>query len=1304
MPFLSYNTMVFYPGRLMKKTVLSFPVLVALLFLFQHSMGQGAFIYHGKLKWNNPYKDEIGRLLLSFEGGSSDPRRYFLPVFTERFAGRQNLILSNERYEALSSSESAAIDAGINIGQAIEMVSREGFEKKKQYTVVSFIPLRYNRAGNIYEKLVAFDLILSPGEEKEYAKKAGGFGGQFTSSSVLKSGRWFKVATVKDGVYRLTYQDLLKLGMDSVINAKNIRMYGNGGEMLSNFNGAPRYDDLLENAIFVSGENDGVFDESDYILFFGRSPNRWKYNASDGRFHHTTHLYSDTVYYFITADIGAGKRIALEPPPASYNTTVTAFDDFAYHDEDKRNILKTGREWYGEEFDVLTTQDFIFSFPAIDFSVPVYFKCETAARSCTPSSFSVRANGQNVLTQNIGNIDCSCYFCDYAASSSASGSTATFTPSSPDITISLSYNKPASTSVGWLNYLEINARSKLIMNGGQLLFRDAKSSGAGNISMFEILGSAPDLRVFDVTDPVTVKEEQLAFNGSQASFVLATDTLHEFIAFSSGSYLDPVLDGAVENQDLHALPQPDLIIVTAPEFKDEAMRLADFHRQSDSLGVVVVTPQQVYNEFSSGSRDISAIRDFVRMFYNRAATPAEMPGYLLLFGDGSYDNKDRLAVNNNFIPTYQSANSLAPILSYVSDDYYGLLDSNEGQWNSNSAEFLDIGIGRLPVKTAEEAKGVVDKIIRYGSPATASGGLCDASAVSSFGDWRNTICFVADDEDNNTHISQAESLANYVDTSCNNYNIDKIYFDAYKQQSTPGGQRYPDVNEAIDKRVERGALIINYTGHGGEAGLAHERVLDITSINSWENINNLPLFFTATCEFSRFDDPDYTSAGEYVLLNPNGGGIALMSTVRLVQSGPNYTLNQRFYQNLFSKKNGAYEPIGEIFRNTKVASGTIDNNRNFTLLGDPALRLAMPRYNIITTAVNGDTVLSAADTIRALDKITIAGEIRDAGGARLNEFNGILTPTVYDKSTAVTTLANDPSSSPFAFRLQKNIVYRGKVSVKNGKFTFTFIVPKDIAFQYGQGRVSYYAENGSADANGFYENVQIGGAGNGNYTDKSGPVIRLYLNDEKFVPGMITDDSPSLYALLSDSSGINTVGNGIGHDLVATLDEANEGGKIYELNDYYESDLDSYRSGKVIYPFSKLNEGRHKIAFKAWDVYNNSSYAVTEFVVASSEKMALEHVLNYPNPFTTHTAFYFNHNRPCIPMDVRIQVFTVSGKIIKTINASMDTKGYRSDPVEWDGLDDFGEKIGRGVYIYRVEVRSGDGSYADKYEKLVILK
>jgi hypothetical protein len=1275
-----------------------------------------------KIVWEGIKVDQFSehestRFLL-FTGASFNADH--LPVYFERIklakgTTKVSTEISNAVYADLTTEESGLVKIK---DQEIKINTGIGYDRKEPYALIRFVPIRQNASTGKYERLVSFNLKINAsssgsGTPKTLSSKID----TYARSSVLASGQWFRIGLTQDGVYKLTYNFLKNLGLNvQNLDTRNIRIYGNGGGQLPYANSTYKIDDLAENAIYVSDLNNNhrLDSATDYVLFFGQFQTRWSYvPASCPAYQHAVNLFSDTTYYFINADLGAGKRIttqASKPLPAK---TVTTFDDYAYTEEDLSNLIQSGRVWYGDNFDNVLPHNYAYTFPNIVGS-PATINVSLLGQYSSQSTYkvTVSSNAQTSSQINVQQVLTSVYY--DAVGSPGSSCFTLNNPSNPTLSVTISLQTPG--AIGWLYYIEVNARRQLSMSGAgdQMLFRDAQSVGAGNISQFNIAVSGKDT-VWEVTDPRNVKLQGTTNNGSLLQFAVATDSLRQFVCFNCNSFLTPVAVGPVANQDLHSLPQADLTIISNPLFINEANTLADFHRTNDKLRVNVVTPQEIYNEFSSGSQDVTAIKDFMKMFYDRSTSYANFPKYLLLFGDGSYDNLYRLPGNTNFIPTYQSENSYDPTESYVSDDYYGLLDDSEGDYGPN--DLVDIGIGRICSDNVLQAQSVVNKIIKYSSsvplPAyTAPTSCSNTASTTPYGPWRNVICFVADTypPDGDVHEQQADAEAKMIDTMYRNININKIYLDAYQVVETPGGDTYPAAEAAIDNQVQQGALVINYTGHGGQLGWSHDRVLGDNDINAWTNLYSLPLFVTATCEFTAFDNPALVSAGELVQLNPNGGGIGLFTTERLVYSEPNFYLNTDFYRCLFDTlPNGQMYRLGDTFYKTKNLAGTDPNNRNFTYLGDPAVRMSSPVYNVITDSINGvklsigKTFTSfVGDTMKALSKVTISGHMADEYGHPLNAYNGYVYPAVYDKPTNITTLGSGGAPvTPFTFQLQQNILYKGIITVSKGKFRFTFIVPKDIDYNYGPGKISYYAENGNSDAAGNCEKFYIGGTNNNPVPDVTGPGIRLYMNDASFVYGGITDQNPYIYATLKDSSGINYIGNGIGHDITATLD-GNTSGEII-LNDYFQADINSYKSGTVHYQLKGLSPGTHTLTLKTWDIYNNSSTATTEFVVSSSTALGIAHVLNYPNPFTTHTQFFFEDNRCCEELDVQIQVLTVTGKVVKNINQRVNLTGFRSDPIDWDGKDDFNNNIGRGVYVYHLKVRGSDGSTADTYEKLVIL-
>lgn len=1122
----------------------------------------------------------------------------------------------------------------------------------------------------------------------------------YASESVLSSGNWYKIRISKDGIYKLTASDIKAMKLLSTApKTEHIRVYGNGGNMLPEISSIERADDLSENPIQIFDLNsDGYFNNEDYLLFYGSGPHTWHYNENLKRYTHQKHLYDDFSYYFITIKKGFGKRIQTNttnyPAP---NVLVKHFTDYHFHEKDSLNLVKSGREWYGELFDIIDSYSFKFSYPNIVKGSPVKIRTNIIARSTISSSLVFKANQ---FSKNIHFSSVSTGYLGIFAHTTLD--TFSYNASSTSIDIKLTYNKPNSNSQAWLNYIEVNAKRQLSMYGTQMKFTSPEAVGAGNIAEYNLQNANNKIQIWDISNPLNPLKIQCALSGNTLKFKSSADSLKSFIAHYS-SYPSPTLMGKIENQNLHALSNIDYIILYHPLFKSQAEELATFHRNYSNLRVFTTSLLPIYNEFSSGTKDITAIRDFIKMLYDKGNQESKKPPkYLLLFGDASYDYKNRIANNTNMVPTYESPNSLSRGgESYCTDDFFGALDDDEGDGDNDD---LDIAIGRFPVSTTEEANAIIEKIKRYANQSENNAentNLCSNqnNNTSSMGEWRNMACFIGDDEDGERHMRQANNLGDYVRTNHPEYNVDKILFDAYTQITTPGGQRYPEAKRALNHRVEKGALVISYTGHGGEEGWAHESVLEIKDINSWTNLNRLPLFITATCEFSRYDDPERTSAGEMVLLHPSGGGIALLTTSRVTNSSNNNTLSNYICKHIFEEQYS----LGGILQTAKNQAGSIHHNKNFVLLGDPALKLAYPKDQVVTTSITNHNDDLVVDTIRALQTIKIEGEVRH-NNQLASDFNGTIYPTIFDKAQQYISLGNDEGSAPFQFELQKSIIYKGKTLVKNGKFEFSFVVPKDIAYKFGKGKISYYASNNQIDANGYTDTIMIGGTYELAEEDNKGPEIDLYINDSLFVFGGITAPNPQLLAYVFDENGINTIGNGIGHDIKAILDENSTQPII--LNEFYEANWGDYQRGVIRYPFFELEEGLHTLSLKVWDVYNNSAEAYTEFIVASDQKVVMENLLSAPNPFYNETSFIFEHNQSCDQLNIQVLIFNTSGQLVRELNATVNSTGYRVGigQLTWDGTGDHGQKLAKGVYIYKLRIKNSDGHYEEQSSKVVLMR
>lgn len=1115
----------------------------------------------------------------------------------------------------------------------------------------------------------------------------------YRTSSVLSSGNWYRVSVSAAGVYKLDLSFLSSLGLPATIPSAQFRVFGNGGSMLPESNAQLPVDDLRENAIMVVDGGDGVLNGSDYVLFFATGPDQWIKDSVNQRFTHKKNLFSDKAYYYITVG-GTGRRIAQQGAAPAPSSTVTTFSERYFQELDTVNFLNSGKEWYGEEFSNAPgrslSRSFVLPLQDVVIGSPATLNSSVVARSInTGSGFTALVSGQPVQQIPVPQVSSGLYdlFAQSAVRSDA------FQASSATPTITYVYAPGSFNSQGWLNWFEFFCRRTLnLPQAGQLLFRDWNSVGSTGVQ-FIVSNTDASAQAWDVTDPSEPLKMNSSFAAGQLRFSADASRLREYVCFSQ-SFRTPVAEGRVANQDLHNTTEKDYFIITVPSMVAQAQRLAQFHQQRNGLRPIIVTTEQVFHEFSSGIPDPTAIRDFVKMYFDRYRTTWNNSGkYLLLLGKGSFDYRSRVRNNTNLVPAYESVASLDPLATYTSDDFFGFLEDHEDVNSTVVMNLLDIGIGRVPAVSAEEAKSFVDKVMDYHAPA-------------AMGPWRNQLNFVADDEDYDLHLQDAEVLTATVRNTSPVFNLQKVYLDAFRQEGGSAGGRYPQANAMINNNVYNGTLVWNYSGHGGPQRLAEEVVIDASIVSKWNNQYRLPLFITATCDFAPFDYPMTQSLGENLLLRARTGAIALMTTTRVVFAFSNRILNNNYLRFAFERDpQGRYKTLGtamQVAKNfTYSNAGDVANNRKFTLLGDPAMTLAFPQLKVELTKVNGRDLATGADTLSATEMVTMEGEVRDVNGAVQTGFQGRVYLSLFDKVRNVVTLANDPTSTQVTYQDQSSILFRGKATAQNGRFSIQFRLPRDINFQYGNGKVSLYAEDSTRDGNGASTNVVIGSLLSGGSSDVTGPEIKAYLNDEKFVSGGIVNPTPVLLLKLFDSSGINTGSSGIDHDIVATLDGDND--TYYVLNNFYESDLDQYQRGRVRFQLPEMSPGHHSLKIKAWDVMNNSSEYQLDFTVVENSNLRLEHVLNYPNPFTTQTSFWFEHNRPGTDLYTKVEVFTMTGKLIKSITKTINSPGNRSSEIEWDGRDDYGSKMGRGVYIYRLVVRSSDGRSAEKWERLVIL-
>ena len=1146
------------------------------------------------------------------------------------------------------------------------------------------------------------------GNKKLNATSRGG-SSSYADHSVLSSGNWYQLAVTKDGIYKIDKNTFESWGISlSQLTPQSINVYGNGGRLLSPKNNAFRPDDLQKIPIYFNGEQDGVFNSNDYILFYGEGPDSWNLTYHTGinkkRWLPSKHFYSDSAYYYVRIDDGEPLRIQDSPEVTNTAThSVTQYQDYAFVENELVNIGKAGREFYGEALNSGSSIAYNFNFTQLtgDAFVEFLAAVQTVGQSSSVT-YNIAGQTGSVSASPVGGTSTSNY-------ANLVSQWMSITPTGNSISTSFGFNPGNADAQAWMDYVSANVTRNMVFGGAQMRVRDTTNIGLGEVAEYTLTNATNVSQVWDITVPGFPSKVIFQNNNGTVTWKSMHDQLREFVVFFNNTVFTPSPRGKIDNQDLHGWSDVDLVIVSAPLHLNVAEQIAQIHRE-EGMVVQVTTPQQIYHEFSSGNPDVTAIRQLMKMLYDRAnGNTALQPKNLLMLGDGAYNTNRGLEVQKGYqLIVFESDYSLSPLSSYVSDDYFVMLSNDD---DASSLGGLECGVGRIPAESAEEAQASLRKIKAYISvnENIDTEENCNTTQnTSSMGAWRNQLTFVSDDQDGSggayeqVHLISSDSLTRIVARNFPEYDIQKIYMDAYTQQTTPGGERYPAVETAIKNRVNAGSLIVTYVGHGGERGWAHERILDIPTIQGFDNLYKLPVFLTATCELARFDDPTYKSAGELLVMNPNGGAIAMLTTTRVVFSGENFEMDLSFYEHALNDESDPELTLGKINMLTKngVAAGN-DSKPNFSLLGDPALRLNYPRYSIQTTQINDIDIQQYNDTLKALSEAKIKGQVTDDQGNIITDFNGLIYPIVYDKPTSINTQNNDGGVVQ-NYKSYNKILFKGKASVTNGIFEFTFPVPYDINYSSGFGRVAYYATTGLTDAHGSNQSFKVGGSSEGAELNNQGPKIELYMNDSSFVNGGTTHPDPILLAIFQDENGINTAGNGIGHDITAIIDKKSNQPVI--LNEYFESNLNTYKKGAVKYPWNQLSSGEHTLTVKAWDTHNNSSTSELAFIVAENEELVIRQLLNYPNPFTTSTQFYFEHNQACQDLEITIQIFTVSGKLVKTIFSRQTCTGFRTEGIHWDGRDDFGDPIGKGAYVYRVQVQNPEGKTAEKYEKLVILR
>lgn len=1142
-----------------------------------------------------------------------------------------------------------------------------------------------------------------------------------TSNSPLAEGNWYKIPITKNGIYKLDRDYLNNLGINTgSIDPKKIQIWTSRGYPLPQLNSAPR-DSLTQIPILVRGESDGSFDNGNEVLFYGNSPNPLIWDADNEVYTHKVHPYSTKNYVFLTIGDSDGMRLNTANNNLTATRNIQQFTDFLWKEQElykTEQDIKSGREWFGQKFSTepnLRNQTILQdTIPGFIDNDPVQVKIRMLSRSIRSTTYNFQFNNQTLQNLYIGPI---------SAYNSAEGLSARYNVLNQSVTVNsadgrlnilanFNYSDPSST--GFVDWIELTFSRTLTANNGYLYFFAPRDGQQDEVGSYQLNGFSSQPLVMDITNPLRPKLLNVSGSGKTFQAAYYTDPNRRFVAQTR--YFTPGEGTKIENQNLHGINNyPDYVIVTNQKLDKEARELASYHEDHDGFTTVVANQADIFNEFSAGVPDPVAIRDYLKFLYDRAAQSGHsMPKYLLFLGDTSFDYKgiDSEARMNNLVFTYESEESIDRIGSFGSDDFFGLLDDNEGEWSRFSTnERIDIGIGRIPVETESEAQSYIEKVKTYNESKT-------------LGNWRNLFTFAADDDvsgssnDSDLHVLNADGTIQELDENEAGIRFKKIYELTYPVENTASGRRIPQATHDFISSINNGTLLINYSGHGAEQQLSGERLFNSDYISQLTNKEKPTIFVTATCSFGRYDDIEAQSGAEKLVLYNQGGAIAAFTTTRTVytSSSPtganNFGLNIQLSQEMIRHDNeGRPQYLGDIYRKTKnTSAGAGFNSRKFILLGDPGIRIGLPSQKSGITQINNFSNVVADTTlqIRALDKVHIEGILKNASGDLLPSLNGEINVTVYDGSRNVQYPDRPWLPNCYLagceYSVQNDILFSGRSSVKDGHFSSDFIVPKDINHSTTNGRILLYAQSDGTDAGGAYAKVKFQGINPDAANDNKGPQMDVYLNDERFVNGNLVSDSPKLIVKLSDDSGINTTGTGVGHEILAMLNTKPE--KTIVLNDFYTSKLNDFTSGRVEYPLNNLPEGHYKLKVRAWDVHNNPSEKEISFEVADSKKLMIKNIYNYPNPMNNFTKFIFEHNQPGNMLDVSIRIFTLSGRpVTKLKKTIISSNSYAS--VEWDGRDRDHDRLANGTYIYVVHVKAhtAEGTQTEqKIEKLVILQ
>ena len=1089
----------------------------------------------------------------------------------------------------------------------------------------------------------------------------------------FSDGKWVAIAVDEGGFFKITYSDLQQYGFDpNQINPRTLRLFASQGIGYPDLNGTVT-SSMPELPIWVEGESDGVFNSNDYIVFYIEP--MVQFEPDNLRFKRERHQYANK----ITAYLGSnnkteGKRVLhLKENPPNNIPIIYGGCTLNIFEKDIQNPLGMGRVWLGEKLgnETLTRTYNNQITTGVD-STWLRFRIGASMVDET-GNLNIKYGSQEFdlfLRRNFSG-DENIYTQEFQLKTAETG----------NFPLVLTLSRNNSQSAAYLDYLQFQSFAKHeSIAANSWFYPHLINENLSEGIIFEFPGEYNDRIVWDVTNPYQPVSLPFQTKGANQHYYNPKPVASAHLMVNRISQLStPTLRKVITPTDINDRIATTLYI-TSPNFLSTLNSIDWNVINPDSK---IITTQEIYDQYSGGEPDLGAIRAYLRFLHAhyKDVNGNSILKYVTLVGAASYDFFDRLPGNTNYVPIYQSLGE-SKTSNFSLDDYIGYLTEGEGDPRLDQSK-LNVIIGRIPARSENEILQFFEKRKNYLS-------------TKSLGSWRSRITFVTDDVDDSWEKEftyESEDYANYIAKNHPYLKVNRIYADAFVQKTNGNNEAYPDVNSAIKKSFEEGSLFINYQGHGGETGWGQEAFFDIPTINSLTNPYNLPVLFTATCEFSRFDNPALQSAGEKTLFRKNGGAVALMTTTRTVWVSGNSIINDAFWKNYgFPKPNEPIPTLGDLYGRMKNRPRLNSEDNKFALMGDPSMKLAFPEHVVDIDSINGIAFENFTDTLKAFAVLKVKGHITERLKGIMNDFNGILEVEIFDKPLQQFTLNNDNSGINIPFQSESSIIYKGKVTVVNGRYEFAFAIPKDISYKVGEGRCIFYAYNEITDASGFWK-FNIGGSSPINFVDTMGPSVKAYMGDTLFIKGGSVQSETQFVGRVFDPNGLNATGSGIGRDMVLTLDPGTEDEQSFVVNEFFSYDANSYQQGTITFPLTDLKPGNHIAHIKVWDIFNNSGTAEVDFLVGPARELHISDSKAIPNPINSmeNLRFSLNHNMANEDLTVNVSIFTVSG-----------SKVYENETFIWsapskiilpENQEDWfrGFDLPSGLYIYQIHLVTQDG-------------